>query len=253
MSIVSQAFRQFSKSSRSLRVATFNTLNTKDRYSEREGWLKENIYRLDADIIGLQECVFGPRSLDELMNVDSSTEQRHNLSGKPGLNLRDYTPHLAPVQLQLFEIWTAQPDPLARLDGNVIGTDKARFGAKGSGAEFEIISNEVLQVSGVRNCQMLTCRDTLVDKHLVMINLHLHNPMEKKELGDYLRAHQAEQMLHWLKAKQAEVDVDKIFVVGDFNTTPTETSYRLMKEVGFKSAYEVIHGEEPEWTFGTGL
>merc|ERR1739848_166663 len=111
---------------------------------------------------------------------------------------------------------------------------------------FEIVSNEVLQVSGVRNCQMETCRDTLVDKHLVMINLHLHNPMEKKELGDYLRAHQAEQMLHWLKAKEKEVDVDKIFVVGDFNTTPTETSYRLMKEMGFKSAYEEIHGEEPE-------
>ena len=26
-----------------------------------------------------------------------------------------------------------------------------------------------------------------------------------------------------------------------------------MKEMGFKSAYEEIHGEEPEWTFGTGL
>ena len=38
---------------RNFRIATFNTLNTKDRYVEREGYLKEQIYRLDADLIGL--------------------------------------------------------------------------------------------------------------------------------------------------------------------------------------------------------
>ena len=84
---------------RNLRIATFNTLNTKDRYSEREPWLKECIYRLNADVVGLQEIVFGPRSLDELMTVDPEAKQRHNLADKPGINLRRYTPHLAPVQL----------------------------------------------------------------------------------------------------------------------------------------------------------
>ena len=187
------------------------------------------------------------------MTVDPSKKQRHNLAGKPGLNLRNYTPYLAPVQLQLFEIWTAQPDPLARLDGNVIATDQARFGAEGSGAEFEVLTNDVLQVSGVRNCQMVTCRDTIDDKHLIFINLHLHNPCEAIELGDYLRAHQAEQMIHWMKAKEAEVNADKIFVFGDFNTEPGETPYHLMKEIGFKSAYEVINGAEPEVTFPTGI
>ena len=73
MSFISQAAKQFSKSNRGLRLATFNTLNTKDRYVERESWLKENIYRLDADVVGLQEMVWGPRSLDELMNVDPNT------------------------------------------------------------------------------------------------------------------------------------------------------------------------------------
>ena len=37
---------------RRLRVATFNILNTKDRYSERERLLKETIRALNADIIG---------------------------------------------------------------------------------------------------------------------------------------------------------------------------------------------------------
>ena len=35
-----------------MRIATFNILNTKDRYAEREKWLKEEIRRLDADVIG---------------------------------------------------------------------------------------------------------------------------------------------------------------------------------------------------------
>ena len=96
MSIISQTVKHFSSGTRSLRVATFNILNTKDRYSEREGWLKENIYRIDADMIGLQEVVYGPNSLDELMTVDAKAKLRHNLTGKPGLNLRNYTSHLAP-------------------------------------------------------------------------------------------------------------------------------------------------------------
>lgn len=56
-----------------------------------------------------------------------------------------------------------------------------------------------------------------------------------------------------MKAREAEVKADKIFVFGDFNTEPGETSYRLMKEAGFTSAYEKIHGAEPEVTFPTGI
>jgi mRNA deadenylase 3'-5' endonuclease subunit Ccr4 len=43
----------------SVRFATYNILNTKDRYIEREQLLKQNLYELEADVIGLQEVVFG--------------------------------------------------------------------------------------------------------------------------------------------------------------------------------------------------
>ena len=76
--------------------------------------------------------------------------QRHNLALlNKQIPLRNYSAHLAPVQLQLFEIWTAQPDPRARLDGNVCFTDKAKF--EGENPEFEVITNDWLHVSGVRN------------------------------------------------------------------------------------------------------
>ena len=100
---------------------------------------------------------------------------------------------------------------------------------------------------------MVTVNDTIANTNFIMINLHLHNPCEAIELGDYLRRHQAEQMIHWMKAKEAEVNADKIFVFGDFNTEPGESAYLLMKELGFKSAYEVIHGAEPDITFPTGI
>lgn len=35
------------------RVATYNILNTSDRYEERERLLKKNIYELNADVIGM--------------------------------------------------------------------------------------------------------------------------------------------------------------------------------------------------------
>ena len=250
--------RQVAKfSTRNLRVTTFNTLNTKDRYVEREPWLKENIYSFNSDVVGLQECVYGPRSLDELTNVDPSKPQRHVLEQREDRPLRNYNVHLAPVQLQLFEIWRDQPDPEARLDGNSMLTDKKRFG-EGSGSEFQILSNEVLHISGVRNCQMMSIKDTCAPKgrpdSFIMINLHLHNPMEEISKGDYLRSHQATHFLHWLGIKQKELQTDRVFIFGDFNAEPDQGTIHLMKDQGFKSAYEQVHGHEPEVpTFHNGI
>jgi len=48
---------------------------------------------------------------------------------------------------------------------------------------------------------MVTVRDTKASgkgEHMIFVNLHLHNPMEDLALGDYLRKHQCEHMLHWM-------------------------------------------------------
>ncbi len=59
-----------------LRVATYNILNTKDRYTEREALMKQNLYNFNADIVGLQEVVFGPDQLDELTQAEGN---RHRI------------------------------------------------------------------------------------------------------------------------------------------------------------------------------
>ena len=111
------------------------------------------MYRLNADILNLQEVAFGPRMLNELI-ASPDAPQRHSMN-HIGIPLRRYRPYLAPVQLQLFEVWRDTPDPDAQLDGNVILTDQARFtdiSHPEQGFEFEVVSNAFLQLSGVRNC-----------------------------------------------------------------------------------------------------
>lgn len=62
-----------------LRVATYNILNTSDRYEEREQLLKKNIYELNADVIGMQEVAFGSKQLDELVHPKGD-HLRHNVN-----------------------------------------------------------------------------------------------------------------------------------------------------------------------------
>ena len=47
--------------------------------------------------------------------------------------------------------------------------------------------------------------------------------------------------------------VDRIFAIGDYNSEPGFTVHRMMREEGFTSAYEKVHGEEPEFTYHGGL
>jgi len=62
-----------------LRVASYNILNTKDRYSEREALMKRNLFGFNADIVGLQEVVFGDEQLNELIQADGP---RHKVQAK---------------------------------------------------------------------------------------------------------------------------------------------------------------------------
>ena len=97
-----------------LRIATYNILNTKDRYDEREPLLKKAVFSLEADLIGLQEVVFGPKQLDELTALNSG---RHQMASDQRVNC--YHKLEAPLQVEPF--WLMKhPDPDARIDGNAI-------------------------------------------------------------------------------------------------------------------------------------
>ena len=88
---------------------------------EREELLKKNLYELDADVVGLQEVVFGEKQLLELAHPHM---KRHNinLDSLKSTRSQGYTPFPAPVQLPIFH-YMSHPDPNAALDGNALLVD----------------------------------------------------------------------------------------------------------------------------------
>ncbi len=60
---------------------------------------------------------------------------------------------------------------------------------------------------------------------------------------------QVEKLIDWLKHLTND---EPVVIAGDFNGTPETRAIQRMKEL-FQSAYEIIHGKEPEWTAPTPL
>jgi len=210
---------EFVNQSISLRIATYNILNTKgkchqssnhlsiDRYDEREGLLKSNLYELNADILGLQEVVYGSKQLNELLCPLNKHSNRHPLNlGDIGAEQRadGYHAYEGPVQLQIFE--GQMTDPNAQLDGNAVLVDKnaeRRFG--------RVTEQEVLHISPYRS--MLRLEFILKNgRRMHVYNTHLHHPIP----DDLIRQHQIEGAITWINRKVKSSD-DIVILMGDFN------------------------------------
>ena len=117
--------------------------------------MKKNLYELNADIIGLQEVVFGSKQLSELVFPTQRHEylERHANRHKIKLELLGaseradgYTAYEAPVQLQIFKHLGCK-DTEAALDGNAVLVDRnadQKFG--------KLSDQDILQLSPYRNC-----------------------------------------------------------------------------------------------------
>jgi endonuclease/exonuclease/phosphatase family metal-dependent hydrolase len=78
--------------------------------------------------------------------------------------------------------------------------------------------------------------------HFAVMNTHLHHPVEAAAE----RLEQAQYLLGWLDRKEPL----PLVVLGDFNAYAGEGTVSLMKS-RFRSAHEVVHGAEPEYTWPT--
>ena len=94
-------------------------MNISDRYAEREGLLKRNIYELNADVIGMQEVAFGSKQLDELVHPRGG-HLRHSVEHHG--RTHGYKVFEAPFQLPEFHADTLT-DPNSQCDGNVFLVD----------------------------------------------------------------------------------------------------------------------------------
>jgi endonuclease/exonuclease/phosphatase family metal-dependent hydrolase len=73
---------------------------------------------------------------------------------------------------------------------------------------------------------------------------HLHHEVDDASI----RAEQASAVIGWLGAVPGP-----LVVVGDFNADPTEPTYGLMLEAGFRSASVEANGAEPPVTWPSGI
>jgi endonuclease/exonuclease/phosphatase family metal-dependent hydrolase len=77
---------------------------------------------------------------------------------------------------------------------------------------------------------------------LRVVSTHLHWVPDEP----HVRRDEIERLLEAL-ADRAAADVT--LIAGDLNATPDEAACAALGDAGFRSAYEVANGEEPEWTY----
>ena len=73
---------------------------------------------------------------------------------------------------------------------------------------------------------------------------HLHHLVA----DEAVREEQAIQVTEWLRP-----DAGPLVVVGDFNAEPTEATYEVMRDAGFRSAHAEANGAEPAVTWPSGI
>jgi endonuclease/exonuclease/phosphatase (EEP) superfamily protein YafD len=80
-----------------------------------------------------------------------------------------------------------------------------------------------------------------------VVTTHLHFGPSRR--GSEIRAVQVRKLLSWLGPVSPE---RRLVLCGDFNAGPRGETIKAIKQV-LRSAHEVVHGDEPEWTHPTGL
>jgi len=112
----------------------------------------------------------------------------------------------------------------------------------GTLSRLECLEHEILDLMTFeRVAQRIVFR--CGDGSFVFVNTHLHHPPEAAAE----RLAQLEYLIRWLDRDRRKIPT---IVAGDFNSYPNEKAVVLMKS-RFRSAFEVVHGGEPERTWPT--
>lgn len=190
-----------------------NIRHDADRWPERRPLLSQGLRRLAPDVIALQEVALG---------IDQAALLQSDLNGE-----MDAAPYAAFVEPKTGAAPTEGIGCLTRLP-------VAR-------------STRLELPGGWRIAQALDFRQDGVSFCVVNTHLH-HEPADSEEI----RAKQSAAIMEYLEAEAAR-DPDKHWILaGDFNATPeTETVQRVLTRL--VSAYPIIHGAEPKYTYPTPL
>lgn len=207
------------KLSKTFKIATFNIRNITDHYNKRVRLIRDEISKINCDIIGLQEVSFLGSKYDQLydLNIDDSYSF---LNAQSQINYKELNKII---------------DPNFNIDGNSFMINK----------NFKIQENshDILHLSPVRCCHKVSFN--ISDYKFNIINVHLHHLVGDQE--DVIRHHSIEMILKWLNLTTSEDETQ--IILGDFNTPPNSLTYNYLIKNNFKSLYYEKHKSEPKETF----
>lgn len=83
--------------------------------------------------------------------------------------------------------------------------------------------------------------------HLWVVNTHLDHAEEVN------RARQTSAVCDWLDELKSSANCVAIIFCGDLNAPPNEEAHSKLAAHGFFSAHAAAHGEEPQFTWPSGL
>jgi beta-glucosidase len=194
-----------------VKVATLNLFNRMGQWGHRAPLVIDQLEEVAPDVLGLQEVDL---TLDQGMWVSRQINKR--MGEQPHYRIKHATN--TGQRASFHSIAT-----LARLPFE----------------EHEIL--DLMTFERVAQRMVFRCGD----QPFVFINTHLHHPPEAQQE----RVDQLNTMLAWLDRDTRGLPT---VILGDFNAyaEPGEPAVKLMKS-RYRSAYETVHGREPEWTWTT--
>ncbi|GBG26595.1 Glucose-repressible alcohol dehydrogenase transcriptional effector [Hondaea fermentalgiana] len=96
--------------------------------------------------------------------------------------------------------------------------------------------------------------DGLHYRNVWVVNTHLTDTPQGSDLKQLQRCQEQRtreflKILIWLESDENMQPEDAVIMMGDMNAQPHERLHSFVAEYGFRSAYKVAHGAEPEKTF----
>ena len=190
---------------------------------------------MKADVIGLQEVVFGPAQLDEI-------KVAHGAIAVWDPVYPEYEALLAPAQFpnMSFKLDAEGVDPDFKIDGNAVLL----------APDLTYEDYRILHLSA-EQCAQLVKIPLPSERYLFFVNVQLAHASTDKVVN----RHQAEQLIAWVELQEdyRGPQFDLICIAGDFNSLPSSETYQAMISRGYTSCFKETHGSEPEYTFPSGI
>lgn len=196
-----------------LTIATLNILGTADRWTDRFPLIAGELARLRPDVMALQE-------------VDFFAGQDRKLAER------------APLDRAIYR--AAEHDEFG--NGLLVLSDLVGGiqGVAAGGQRVELGENRVALVLDVP-----IRPEGETARHLRVVTTHLHWVPDEPQK----RVAQVRRLIDWLAEHTETRSLAATVIAGDLNATPDEPACGALRDAGFRSAYEMVHGAEPEWTY----